>query len=72
MTGGQREVLFEFVAVGGSMKVTAIDAATAVEVVVVGPVHTPKTDLQRLALRKLEARLARRHAAQGRFARALS
>ncbi len=34
-----REVLFEFTAVGAVMKVAAIDAATGIEVMVMGPVH---------------------------------
>ncbi len=57
-----REVYFEFIAVGASMRVTAIDSVTATEVVIVGPVTAQKADLQRLALRKLEARLAREQA----------
>ena len=52
-----REVYFEFVAIGNAMKVTAIDSVTAVEVSVMGPVGAAQTDLQQLALRKLEARL---------------
>ena len=53
------EVYFEFVPVGGAVKVSAIDAATAIEVSVMGPVTASQADLQRLALRKLKARLAR-------------
>lgn len=52
-----REVLFEFTAVGAVMKVSAIDAATGVEVMVMGPVHASRTDLQKLALAKLRRRL---------------
>ncbi len=39
------------------MRVTAVDAATGLEVVIMGPVSASQSDLQRLALRKLEAQL---------------
>jgi hypothetical protein len=54
-----REIYFEFTAVGAVVKVAAIDAATGVEVVVMGPANASRADLERLALRKLRARLAR-------------
>ncbi len=53
----RREVLFEFTVVGAVMKVAAIDAATGVEVTVMGPVHASRADLQKLALGKLRRRL---------------
>jgi hypothetical protein len=53
------EVYFEFVAIGATVKVCAIDAATGTEVSVMGPVGAAQSDLQRLALGKLKARLAR-------------
>ena len=56
---GEREVLFEFTAVGATVKVAAIDTATGIEVVVVGPANAARFDLQRLALAKLKARLDR-------------
>lgn len=56
---GSREVYFEFTPVGGTMKVVAIDAATGIEVTVMGPIRTPQGDLQRLAAQKLKLRLAR-------------
>ncbi len=52
------EIYFEFHQIGGSIKVTAIDAATGVEVVVIGPVAASQSDLQGLALRKLKRRLS--------------
>ena len=55
---GQREVLFEFTAIGPAVKVVAIDAATGTEVSVMGPVHASRADLQRLAVAKLNVRLA--------------
>ena len=51
-------VYFEFHAVGRSMRVAAVDADTGIEIQIVAPVTTPKPDLERLALRKLERRLA--------------
>ena len=59
MTAAQHgEVFFEFIAVGPQVKVTAIDAATGVEVSVVGPVSASHADLERLALAKLKGRIA--------------
>ena len=54
-----REVYFEHIAIGNWVKVTAIDSLTAIEVSIVGAVSAAKSDLERLALRKLKARLAR-------------
>ena len=51
------EVYFEFVAIGRSVRVAAIDAATGTEVSVIGPVTAARADLQRLALQKLLGRL---------------
>jgi hypothetical protein len=56
---GRGEVYFEFVSIGTSVKVVAIDAATGTEVSVIGPVSAAQADLQRLALGKLKARLKR-------------
>jgi ABC-type Mn2+/Zn2+ transport system ATPase subunit len=54
-----REVFFEFIAIGTTVKVVAIDAATGTEVTVIGPAGAAQSDLERLALGKLKARLAR-------------
>jgi hypothetical protein len=54
---GGREVYFEFTVVGRSVKVSAIDGATGLEVSVVGPATASRADLERLALQKLNARL---------------
>jgi hypothetical protein len=54
-----REVLFELTAVGGAVRVVAIDAATGIEVSIMGPVTAPRSELQRIALQKLERRLSR-------------
>ena len=47
-------------ALGPSMKVVAIDAATGIEVTVIGPASAARHDLERLATRKLDAALKRR------------
>jgi hypothetical protein len=57
--GVDREVYFEFTSMGSSVRVAAIDAATGIETVVVGPASASAADLERLALAKLKARLAR-------------
>jgi hypothetical protein len=57
--GEPGEVYFEFTAIGAVVKVVAIDAATGTEVTVMGPAHAAQSDLERLALGKLKARLAR-------------
>ncbi len=54
-----REVLFEFQVIGATVKVTAIDSVTATEVSIMGPASASRADLQRVALAKLKARLAR-------------
>ena len=59
MGEGDREVYFEFTALGAVVKVAAIDAQTGLEVSVMGPAGAPRGDLQRLALQKLRARLAK-------------
>lgn len=51
------EVYFEFVAIGGSMKVSAIDGTTGIEVSIIGPAGAARHDLQALALRKLKRRI---------------
>ncbi len=54
------DVYFEFTAIGRTVKVSAIDAATGLEVSVIGPASASQADLQRLALQKLKAQLDRR------------
>ena len=56
---GDREVYFEFVAIGNVVKVMAIDSVTGIEVSVMGPAKAARADLQQLALQKLKARLKR-------------
>jgi hypothetical protein len=59
MTDSPREVYFEFTQIGSSVRVVAIDAASGVEVTVVGPATAAPSHLQRLALAKLKVRMAR-------------
>ena len=58
-SGEPREVFFEFIAIGTTVKVVAIDSATGTEVSVMGPAGAAQSDLERLALAKLKGRLAR-------------
>jgi uncharacterized protein DUF6898 len=53
------DVYFEFTAIGTTVKVVAIDAASGTEVSVIGPANAAQSDLERLALSKLRARLAK-------------
>ena len=55
----EREVYFEFVKLGNAVKITAVDSLTAVEVSVMGPANAAQSDLERVALRKLKARIKR-------------
>jgi hypothetical protein len=56
---GARDVYFEFTAVGSTVRIAAIDAATGIEIVVFGPANAARADLEQLALAKLNARLRR-------------
>jgi hypothetical protein len=55
---GREEIYFEFTAIGRSVKVVAIHAASGLEVSAVAPAGAARADLQRLVLQKLKARLA--------------
>jgi hypothetical protein len=52
-------VYFEFTFVGSAVRVAAIDGVTGRETIVMGPANASTADLQRLALAKLNANLAR-------------
>jgi len=54
-----REIYIETQRVGGSVRVAAVDAATAEEVVFQVPPHTSKAEIDRLALAKLAWKLER-------------
>ncbi len=60
MSGEPRpgEIYLEFHPIGSQVKVTAIDAATGVEVSTFGPASTAQEDLTRVAVRKLKRRIA--------------
>lgn len=53
---------FEFTYQGAYVKVAAIDADSGLEVSIVGPVETPQSELEKLALKKLD--FVRRRAAE--------
>ena len=55
-----REVLIEMQSMGGFVKVSAIDAATGIEVSIVGDPRYGKEMLERSVLRKLEYMLKKR------------
>ena len=41
----EREVYFEFIAIGNAVKVTAIDSLTGIEVSIMGPASAAQADL---------------------------
>lgn len=53
----QREILIEIARLGDTVKISAIDAETGVEAVVLGPANAARADLESLAVRKLERML---------------
>jgi hypothetical protein len=54
-----REIYMEWLPQGEFMRVTAIDAASGVEIVTFGPKKSARHDLERLALNKLYRALLR-------------
>ncbi|NQU70237.1 MAG: hypothetical protein HQ514_06785 [Rhodospirillales bacterium] len=60
-----REVLIEFHQIGNSVKVTAVDAATLVEVSIVGAVNAGQELLKRMAVRKLDYVIEKRKKESG-------
>lgn len=64
--GGEgREVILEYIPIGGSVKVTAVDVETGIEVSVIGPATAPQTELERVAVRKLRYMLEKRREGGG-------
>ncbi len=55
----KRAVIFEFQQIGYSVKVSAIDEATGVEVSIVGPATAMRSDLEKVARAKLMRALDR-------------
>jgi hypothetical protein len=58
-TRAQREVIFEFVQIGHSMKVVTVDVLTKVEVSLIAPLSASQAYMQQAALRKLRYVLAK-------------
>jgi hypothetical protein len=56
----ERDIIFEFVRIGASVKVTAVDTLSGVEAVIVGDPAAGEATLKRLARQKLDYVLARR------------
>ena len=54
---GPHDVYFEFMQIGGQMRVAAIDAKTGIEVIVIAPVTATQIQMQNIALAKLKRRL---------------
>lgn len=59
----QRKYLLEFIPIGNSVKVSAIDPDSGVEVSIVGPVKASQADLTQVAVRKLEYVMGQKSAA---------
>jgi hypothetical protein len=59
-----RDVIFEYVIQGAYMRVAAIDVATGFEAVTMGPANAARSDLEALALRKLDYLLAQQQQQQ--------
>ena len=57
VTGPRGEVYIEYKQVGQTMKVTAVDAATGLEVVIMGPASAAHAHLQKVAVDKLQMQL---------------
>ncbi|HEX9647122.1 MAG TPA: hypothetical protein VGB88_06465 [Alphaproteobacteria bacterium] len=53
-------IIYEFIRIGGSVKVTAVDPVTYIEVSIVGSPLVSDAELMRLARRKLDYVLAKR------------
>ncbi len=61
----RREVIFEFIRIGGTVKVTAVDIATGIEASIVGDPAAGTVLLERLARRKLDYVLGKRAREEG-------
>lgn len=55
-----REILYEFTAVGDVVRVSAVDAASGLEVTVFGPAGAGEAALRQVARRKLDWAMAKR------------
>jgi len=59
MTFDEQQVLLEFIQIGNSVKVSAIDPKTGTEVSITGPASASEQTLSRNAVKKLKYVLAR-------------
>lgn len=59
MTSGGGEYLVEFIQIGSSVKVSAIDPVTGREVSIVGPATASRNQLSQVAINKLKYVLAK-------------
>lgn len=57
-SSSDQEVFFEFRVIGNAVKLSAVDAASGVEVAVMGPAAGSHEELKSIALRKLQKRLS--------------
>lgn len=57
-TKGESEVIVEMRPIGGVVRVAAVDVATGIEVVVMGPASASPQSLEQVAVAKLKRRLA--------------
>ena len=57
VSGPRGEIYIEYKQVGQTMKVTAIDAATGLEAVIMGPASAAQSQLQKVAVQKLKMQL---------------
>ncbi len=53
------EVYLEFFTLGRQVKVSAVDAATGIEISIFGPLNTSQSELERIAVAKLRRRIKR-------------
>ena len=56
--GAGSEVYFEFMQMGGQVRVVAIDAATGTEVTIIAPLTATQIQMQTIALAKLKRRMS--------------
>lgn len=54
-----REIYLEIIQVGNSARVAAVDSATSEEIVFQVPAKTPRSEIERLALAKLDWKLSK-------------
>lgn len=54
-----KQVFLEYTPVGRSLKVVAIDPDTGLEATIIAPTGTPRREMDRIAVRKLERLIER-------------